>query len=774
MSFKKQVVAMAMIVALGLSLLGNASITQAKKAKPAVPKNLSVRVSQSKTLKIKNISKQKIKKTSWKVSNSKKLKLSKKQKKSVKLTGQKTGTVKVKAVVTVGKKKYKLSTKVKILKKTSKATPKVTPKVTAKATQTPAGATQQPGSVNTPTPSAVPSADVPSETEQNIKQMESYPAPGTYEKTLNAPDLMTMLDGTKVTTKEQWETRRQEIRCILQRYMYGIWRDGTEETVRYSISEQTMTITIQRDGAEAGFKASITTPEGTAPEGGWPVVVSIGGFYGNSLTSYMNEKGYASISITPTDIASDNTNRNGAFYTLYPYDSKDWKEQTGSVMAWAWGAAKVLDALEKGAGKELGISSVNTIVTGVSRYGKAAAAAGAFEKRFKVSMPVCSGYGGLTMGRYSSNKITYNLLPDFENDPKAEDVGDLSAWTSTGGNEPINSLQGAGWFNEAYKGFDSYQNLPFDAHYIAALSAMEGRYLFMVTGINSDMWNSPPGLWWCYQEVKPAFDLLGLGDNLAIQMHLNLHGIEIEDLCKLFTYTDYHLYQKTTDPSSYPEPWNELLADFTLADLKTCVFASEANKEAYEAGMPVDASELPPNPDVQEDITVWFDDEEVTATVSRNKEGDGLISPLSGELAGKGFTYTYGRDNQYDESFAQFDLTLPDGKTLSDYQSVTFTCQTDSNYYGKKMALIANPKSTGLPAKLGYDYTSGAVTGCVNLSGGANFPNNTSTAREITLPIEEEMAELIEENTIECSLYIHMEHMDGSAEYTITNITFNS
>lgn len=769
MGIPRRAATMAMLFALSISMLGNATITQAKKAKPVVPKSLSVRVSQSKTLKIKNVSKRKIKKTTWKVSNTKKLKLSKKQKQSVKITGRKTGTVKVKAVVTVGKKKYKLSTKVKILKKKTTTTPTPTPETDSK----------QPGTVNatatpTQTPVETPPAEKPSETREDIKKMELLPEPKTYQKSVDAPDLLTMLDGTKVTTKEQWENRRQEIRCILQRYMYGIWRDGSEETLRYSVSGKTMTITIQRKDAEASFKADITMPEGTAPEGGWPVVVSVGGFYGSTLTDYMSERGYASISITPTDIASDSTSRKGAFYTLYPYDRKDWKEQTGAVMAWAWGTSKVLDALETGAGKELGISPVNTIVTGISRYGKAAAAAGAFEERFKVSMPVCSGYGGLTMGRYSSNKITYNLLPDFENDPKAEGLGDLSAWKSSGGNEPINSLSGAGWFNEEFKGFSNYQNLPFDAHYIAALSAVEGRYMFMVTGINSDMWNSPPGLWWCYQEAKPAFELMGLSDNLAIQMHLDLHGIEIEDLCKLFTYTDHHFYKKETDSASYPEPWNELLADFTLDDLKTCVFASEANKEAYQEGMPVDASLLPPNPDVTADIKVWFGDQEVTTTVSRNIEGDGLITPLTGDQEGTGFTYKYGWKEQYSKSYTRFDLTLPEGKKLSDYESVTFTCVTDSNYYGKRVALIANPKSIGLPADLDYNYNTAGVTGCINLTGETEFPNNTSSAREITLPIDTWMAEQIEENEIECSIYIHMENVEGNAEYTITNITFNS
>ena len=49
-------------------------------------------------------------------------------------------------------------------------------------------------------------------------------------------------------------------------------------------------------------------------------------------------------------------------------------------MAWAWGASKVLDALYNGAADEFGLNAENSIITGVSRWGKAAAVCGAFEQ----------------------------------------------------------------------------------------------------------------------------------------------------------------------------------------------------------------------------------------------------------------------------------------------------------------------------------------------------------------------------------------------------------
>ncbi len=587
----KRLVSLAVLTAFSLSVV-NCGDVSARAKKPAVPKKVSVRVSQTKKWKITKVKKSQIRKTTWKVSDKKKLKLTKKTKDSVKVKGLKSGTVKVKAVVKMkkGKKTYKLSTTVKVTGGASEPTVQTTvgQSATAVPTVQPTGgqsSTSEP--TLRPTESPTPEPPTPKPTIGKYTAMEDLPDDvDTLDESENPPDLLTMFDGSKVTNSGEWEARRREISGILQRYMYGIWRDGSEEEVSYSLGEDNqMAIHIKRGDKEAGFNATYHCPEGTPPEGGWPVIVIIS-IYGEFSDDYMDEKGYATIKFNYSDVASDNTDREGAFYELYPYDMEDWREQTGAVMAWAWGASKILDALEKGAGAELGISTENTIVSGVSRCGKAAAAAGAFEERFKVSMPVCSGYGGMTISRYRSNTLTYNLLPDFANDPKAGDVADLSAWTSTGGNEPIGSLRGSGWFNETYKGFARYQDQPFDAHYLAAMTAMEDRYLFIITGINSDMWSSPPGFWWTYELAKPAYDLIGLSDNIAIQMHLNLHGVETEDLCKLFAYTDYHFYGKTTDPATFPAPWNDLLKDFTLEDLKTCVFASEANKVPYEEGKP--------------------------------------------------------------------------------------------------------------------------------------------------------------------------------------------
>src|SRR5690554_192281 len=602
--------------------------------------------------------------------------------------------------------------------------------------------------------------------------MEELPAPSSFERDFLPPDLLTMFDGTPVTTPEQWEERRQEIKGMLQFYMYGMWRSGEDVSYILAADNKTVEISVTHNGETITYNATYSLPQGSAPVDGWPVIVGVGSV---GQSAYALEQGYATISFNPGDISDDGQSsastaaRTGKFYQLYPYDNDDWTTQTGSVMAWAWGASKILDALEAGADAELNINAEVAVVTGVSRWGKAAACAGAFEERFRVSMPVCSGYGGMTMMRYQSDGLTFSLLPEFENDPKKSSAN-LAEWKSSGGNEPLASIQG-GWYNGNFEKFTHYHQLPIDAHFISALSAQEGRSLFMVIGINSDMWSSPPGMWWNYQLAKPAFDLIGLEDNLAIQYHLNLHGIEIEDFIKMFSYINKHVYNKDFDSATFPSPWNEILSDWTLEDLKSCIFASHANSESYEAGKATDPTDVPENPDVKALVNILVGTKSQEVEVSRSVLSEALISPLTGVEEGTGFNFKYGPEAQYSSSYAKFGITLPEGRALSDYKSVTFTCQTDANYYGKKYAVVVAPKAAGLPDDLGYNYGSGAVVGCTNITGNGSFPTNTSTPQNLTLNISA-AAEGVTDTELECSIYIHMEHNDGKANYTLSNIKF--
>src|SRR4051812_2597109 len=52
--------------------------------------------------------------------------------------------------------------------------------------------------------------------------LAAFPDPKDLPRRAELPDPLVMLDGTKVTTREQWaEKRRPELKALFQHYMYG-------------------------------------------------------------------------------------------------------------------------------------------------------------------------------------------------------------------------------------------------------------------------------------------------------------------------------------------------------------------------------------------------------------------------------------------------------------------------------------------------------------------------------------------------------------------------
>ncbi len=368
------------------------------------------------------------------------------------------------------------------------------------------------------------------------------------------PDPYLFLDGSYVETVADWDKRAEELNGMYQYYMYGVWRDGTGETLSYDLNGNKLKITVEREGKTASFTVTVSVPDAAKcemPAGGWPVIV---GMHGGIQEQLAVEKGYATVILNTYEIASDDNKHVGAFYDLYPY-GESWREQTGVLLAWSWGASKVLDALEAGLGTELNINGENSIITGVSRWGKAAAVCGAFEDRFKMVAPSCSGAGGLAVYRYTSTGKRYDFTSEMG----------PAAYTY-GANEPLSSLQSSGeqgWFNDMFLNFSDVTYLPVDQYMLASLCANEDRYLFIIGSCVSEDWVNAPSMHLCYKATKSIYEFLGLEENIAINIHREGHAVIAEDMNYMIDYFNHHVYGK--------EP------TLKLTDLTTSVFEEEKN-----------------------------------------------------------------------------------------------------------------------------------------------------------------------------------------------------
>ena len=365
------------------------------------------------------------------------------------------------------------------------------------------------------------------------------------------PELMRFSDGTPVDTAERWKERRREILALFETYMYGRMPDAGEEQVACEIKagdeahKREMRITVRRGERETSFTVRVTLPDTLFSGMACFIEFCPFSWFGRPLVSpnqkIAADRGYAAIQYDPVSVASDDELHQGAYFDLYPSGGQT-ERQDGVLLAWAWGAARILDALEAGAAKELGIDPEKCMVAGVSRYGKSAAVAGAYDERFRVTIPSCSGAGGVAVYRTDNHGKSYDL----------SSLGGPDNWVNESVNEPFENLKGGEgyWFCGNFRQLKSVEYLPVDQHMLCALAAGKDRHMIIITGIVSEGWNNTEGQCLAYVASQSVWDLLGAGDQNNMIVHLDGHAILPSDMEMILDYCDVHLFGKSRESVS--------------------------------------------------------------------------------------------------------------------------------------------------------------------------------------------------------------------------------
>src|SRR5262249_41259061 len=131
------------------------------------------------------------------------------------------------------------------------------------------------------------------------------------------------------------------------------------DSVTASLSSNTLTVTVSNAGKTISFSAAITYPAtGAAP---YPAMIGVGGI---SLgPTQLNGMGVATI-IFPNDTLAAQTDASSRGHGLF-YDLYGNTHPAGSMMAWAWGISRLIDALEQT--PDARIDPMRLGVTGCSR-----------------------------------------------------------------------------------------------------------------------------------------------------------------------------------------------------------------------------------------------------------------------------------------------------------------------------------------------------------------------------------------------------------------------
>jgi hypothetical protein len=208
-------------------------------------------------------------------------------------------------------------------------------------------------------------------------------------------------------------------------------------------------------------------------------------------TQQLIAAGWGFASLRPTSVQADN----GAGLTRgiiglvnegRPRKPDDW----GALRAWAWGASRGLDWLET----QRAVDAKRVGIEGVSRYGKAALVAMAFDPRFAVVLVGSSGEGGAKLHRRNFGEAVENLTASSEYHWMAGNFLKYGAEDATFGRMDAGDL-------------------PVDAHELIALCAP--RPVFISYGIpekGDALWLDQQGSFMAAVAAQPVFRLLGAKD----------------------------------------------------------------------------------------------------------------------------------------------------------------------------------------------------------------------------------------------------------------------
>jgi hypothetical protein len=326
----------------------------------------------------------------------------------------------------------------------------------------------------------------------------------------NLPDPLTLKNGKKVTTAKMWRSkRRAEIVEDFDREVYGRV-PGSTPKVKWEVVSTTKgmndnvpVITKQLVGhvdnssyplITVDIQLTLSTPvNATGPvpvilEFGFtsprPVGTTAGSPPAGAAPSWQHQvlaKGWGYAVLIPTSIQADN----GAGLTRgiiglcnkgQPRKLDNW----GALRAWAWGASRALNYFET----DKSVDAKQVGIEGLSRYGKAALVAMAYDRRFAIAFVGSSGEGGAKLHRRNFGELVENVAGSGE-----------YHWM-------------AGNFIK-YAGPLTWDDLPVDSHELIALCAPRPVFISVGSPKVEGDWVDAKGMFMAAAAAGTVYKLLG-------------------------------------------------------------------------------------------------------------------------------------------------------------------------------------------------------------------------------------------------------------------------
>lgn len=365
---------------------------------------------------------------------------------------------------------------------------------------------------------AAPSPDAP--TGAAAQAAAALPSFDKLPERAEPPDPLKMLDGTPVTTSEQWKTkRRPELKALFQHYMYGYMPEAPGITAELK----------RQDAVALGGKATLKQieirikglPE-NAPrihlalfipnkaKSPAPVFLALNSAGNHTVCDFpgliidekawrgpgatknwkggegrgadanfwcveqLIDRGYAFATFHESDIDPDKHDFTDGIHPFYPNLPGPRESAWGTIAAWAWGLHRAVDYLAT----DSQVNPAQICLTGHSRRGKTALLAAAFDERIALVVPHQSGTGGCAMSRNNDQETVERINRVFPH-----------------------------WFNDQFVAFGGHESrLPIDQHLLIAMVAP--RPLLETAGLK-DKWANYDSALLSLKGADPVYKLLG-------------------------------------------------------------------------------------------------------------------------------------------------------------------------------------------------------------------------------------------------------------------------
>jgi hypothetical protein len=319
------------------------------------------------------------------------------------------------------------------------------------------------------------------------------------------PDPLVSDDGSRVTDPRQWVRRRAEITEIFDREIYG--------RLPKNIPSITWKIVSVKDTVDGNFKVKIKHLEGVADHilhpgtkvviqltlgtpanitTPVPVIMEFGFDWGGRFRQQSGEneptwkqqllqQGWGYAILNPVSIQADNGAglRQGIIGLVNKGEHRkpdDW----GALRAWAWGASKAIDYYETDAD----VDATRVGIEGLSRYGKAALVAMAYEPRIAIGFIGSSGAGGA--------KLLHRVFGE-----QVENLASSAEYHWFAGNFIT------------YAGPLTQEDLPVDAHHLVAMCAPRPVFISSGSALVEGQWVDAKGMFLGGAMAGPVYELLG-------------------------------------------------------------------------------------------------------------------------------------------------------------------------------------------------------------------------------------------------------------------------